>query len=67
MKDQVKSPHTVEREKDLEDFIERYKLRMNKKRRRQLVEESTPEQYESYKIGLEVSFCCKVRSLSILQ
>lgn len=57
----AKEGGNVEQEARLADmavFLEQFKISINKKKRRQLLEMSLLA-YESYKIGIEISHCCR--------
>lgn len=50
------------REKDMEEFHALYKMEINRKKRRHLLE-VTEEGYVAYKAGIDISFGCRVRTL----
>jgi hypothetical protein len=50
------------KEDDLEEFIQRHGIKLTKKKRNQLLENSN-DGYEIWKLGIEIANCCKVRTL----
>lgn len=55
----------MEREAELENFMQTYNIQTTKKKRKKLLE--MPEaSFRVFTIGVEIAHCCKVRNLSVL-